>query len=107
MSVMGKLKQMLKGHEEQAGQGIDKAGDFVDGRTQGKYSGQVDSVQDRLKQQLGSDRTGMGTGQPDVGPGAGSPDTGRPDVGRPDVGRPDGGRPDVGREGMGPEDPPR
>ena len=94
MSVMGKLKQMLKGHEEQAGQGIDKAGDFVDGRTQGKYSGQVDSVQERLKQQLGSDRTrtGMGTGQPDVGPGAGSSDTGRPDV---------------GREGMGPEDPPR
>lgn len=99
MSVMGKLKQMLKGHEEQAGQGIDKAGDFVDGRTQGKYSGQVDSVQERLKQQLGSDRTraGTGTGQPDVGPGAGSPDTGRPDTGRHDT----------GREGMGPEDPHR
>lgn len=95
MSVMGKLKQMLKGHEEQAGQGIDKAGDFVDGRTQGKYSGQVDSVQERLKQQLGSDRTR--TGQPDLGSGAGSPDTGRPDTGRPDV----------GREGMGPEDPHR
>ncbi|MBE4734684.1 MT0933-like antitoxin protein [Streptomyces sp. cf124] len=93
MSVMGKIKQMLKGHEEQAGQGIDKAGDFVDGRTQGKYSGQVDSVQERLNQQLGSDQARSGPG--------------RPDAGRPDIGRPDTGRPDVGREGMGPEDPPR
>ncbi|MFC8507857.1 antitoxin [Streptomyces sp. NPDC057411] len=56
MSVMDKLKQMLKGHEDKAGQGIDKAGDFVDDKTQGKYSGQVDTAQDKLKQQLGSDR---------------------------------------------------
>jgi hypothetical protein len=53
MSMMDKLKQMLKGHETQAGQGIDKAGDFVDGRTQGKYSRQVDTGQDKLKEQLG------------------------------------------------------
>ncbi|MEU1014166.1 antitoxin [Streptomyces sp. NPDC005900] len=56
MSVMDKLKQMLKGHEDKAGQGIDKAGDFVDGRTQNKYSGQVDTAQDKLKGQLGGDR---------------------------------------------------
>ncbi|WP_371649948.1 MULTISPECIES: antitoxin [unclassified Streptomyces] len=56
MSVMDKLKQMLKGHEDQAGQGIDKAGDFVDEKTQGKYSSQVDTAQDKLKEQLGSDR---------------------------------------------------
>jgi hypothetical protein len=59
MSVMGKLKQMLKGHEDQAGQGIDKSGDFVDGRTQGKYSGQVDSAQERLRRQMGSEQTGQ------------------------------------------------
>ncbi|WMX43777.1 antitoxin [Streptomyces roseicoloratus] len=53
MSVMDKLKQMLKGHEDKAGQGIDKAGDYVDGKTQGKYSSQVDTAQDRMKQQLG------------------------------------------------------
>ncbi|WP_426364923.1 antitoxin [Streptomyces sp. E-08] len=53
MSVMDKLKQMLKGHEGQASQGVDKAGDFVDGKTQGKYAGQVDTAQDKLKQQLG------------------------------------------------------
>ncbi|MFK8909727.1 antitoxin [Streptomyces sp. YS-3] len=62
MSVMDKLKQMLKGHEDQAGKGVDRAGDFVDERTQSKYSGQVDTAQDRLKQQLDSDRE-QGGGQ--------------------------------------------
>ncbi|WP_030208301.1 antitoxin [Streptomyces bikiniensis] len=56
MSVMDKLKGMLKGHEDQAGKGVDKAGDFADEKTQGKYSGQVDSAQDKLKQQLGRDQ---------------------------------------------------
>ncbi|MCX3062316.1 antitoxin [Streptomyces beihaiensis] len=56
MSVMDKLKQMLKGHEDQAGKGIDKAGDFVDEKTQGKYSGQVDTAQDKLKEQFGADQ---------------------------------------------------
>ncbi|QHA08431.1 antitoxin [Streptomyces broussonetiae] len=57
MSVMDKLKQMLKGHEEQAGQGVDKAGDFVDEKTQSRYSSQVDTAQDKLKDQLGGDRS--------------------------------------------------
>ncbi|MEV1049509.1 antitoxin [Streptomyces sp. NPDC049916] len=56
MSALDKIKKMLKGHEDQAGKGIDKAGDMVDDRTQGKYKGQVDTAQDRLKQQFGSDR---------------------------------------------------
>ncbi|WP_236243517.1 antitoxin [Streptomyces sp. CC228A] len=55
MSVMDKLKQMLKGHEAKAGQGIDKAGDFVDEKTQGKYSSQVDTAQEKLRQQLGQE----------------------------------------------------
>ncbi|MDV9189005.1 antitoxin [Streptomyces sp. SR27] len=63
MSVFDKLKGMLKGHEDQASHGVDKAGDFVDEKTQGKYSGQVDTAQDKLKDQLG------GTGQgPDTPP---------------------------------------
>ncbi|WHM40384.1 antitoxin [Streptomyces sp. BPTC-684] len=56
MSVMDKLKQMLKGHEDTAGKGVDRAGDFVDEKTQGKYSSQVDTAQDKLKEQLGADR---------------------------------------------------
>jgi len=54
MSVMDKIKDMLKGHPDQTGKGVDKAGDFVDDRTQGKYSGQVDTAQDKLKDQFGS-----------------------------------------------------
>ncbi|MER7508586.1 antitoxin [Streptomyces lavendulae] len=53
MSMMDKLKQMLKGHEKEAGQGVDKAGDYVDGKTQGKYTGQVDMAQEKIKDQLG------------------------------------------------------
>ncbi|MFG2646735.1 antitoxin [Streptomyces sp. NPDC048436] len=58
MSVMDKLKQMLKGHEDQAGKGIDKGGDFVDDKTQGKYSGQVDTAQDQLKDRFGGQDQG-------------------------------------------------
>ncbi|CAM5476236.1 MULTISPECIES: antitoxin [Streptomyces] len=56
MSAMDKIKKMLKGHEDQAGKGVDKAGDMVDDRTKGKYSGQVDTAQDKLKQQFGGER---------------------------------------------------
>ncbi|MFB7663667.1 antitoxin [Kitasatospora sp. NPDC056138] len=54
MSVLDKLKQLLKGHEEQASKGIDSAGDYVDGRTQDRYSSQVDTAQDALKDQFGA-----------------------------------------------------
>ncbi|MEX0169162.1 antitoxin [Streptomyces sp. LMG1-1-1.1] len=64
MSMLDKLKGMLKGHEDQASQGIDKAGDFVDQKTQGKYSGQVDTGQEKLREQLG---------RPDPGPGQDKP----------------------------------
>ncbi|MFE9629475.1 antitoxin [Streptomyces sp. NPDC006463] len=56
MSALDKLKKMLKGHEEQSGQAIDKAGDFVDEKTQSKYSPQVDTAQEALKRQLSQDR---------------------------------------------------
>ncbi|MGW8352868.1 MULTISPECIES: antitoxin [Streptomyces] len=64
MSMMDKLKGMLKGHEDKASQGIDKAGDFVDQKTQGKYSGHVDTAQDKLKQQLGGDPGQQGQDKP-------------------------------------------
>ncbi|MFE7752947.1 antitoxin [Streptomyces sp. NPDC057428] len=55
MSAMDKIKKMLKGHEDQAGKGVDKAGDTVDDRTGDKYAKHVDTGQDKLKQQLGTD----------------------------------------------------
>ncbi|MFF2655134.1 antitoxin [Streptomyces sp. NPDC058045] len=53
MSVMDKIKQMLKGHEDQAAKGVDKAGDMVDKKTGGKYQDQVDKAQDQMKDRLG------------------------------------------------------
>ncbi|MGW0565132.1 antitoxin [Streptomyces sp. NPDC003016] len=55
MSMMDKLKQKLKGHEAQTGKGIDKAGDTVDDRTKGKYSGHVDTAQEKLRDEFGGD----------------------------------------------------
>lgn len=56
MSMMDKLKSMLKGHESQADKGVDKAGDYVDDRTEGKYRSQVDTGQERLKDELGREQ---------------------------------------------------
>ncbi|MEU2430663.1 antitoxin [Streptomyces sp. NPDC007861] len=64
MSMMDKIKQMLKGHEDQTSKGIDKAGDMVDDKTQGKYKGQVDTAQDKLKDQLGVDQGDQGQNPP-------------------------------------------
>ncbi|WP_042386903.1 antitoxin [Streptacidiphilus melanogenes] len=55
MSVLDKVKGMLKGHESQASKGVDKAGDLIDDKTGGKYASQVDKAQDQAKEQLGVD----------------------------------------------------
>ncbi|WP_395297968.1 antitoxin [Kitasatospora hibisci] len=52
MSMMDRLRQMLKGHEAQAEKAVDGAGDAVDERTQGKYAGQVDTAQEKAKDQF-------------------------------------------------------
>ncbi|MGW3041050.1 antitoxin [Kitasatospora sp. NPDC001159] len=52
MSMLDKLKSLLKGHEEQAEKGVDKAGDTVDEHTRGKYSDQVDATQEHVKDQF-------------------------------------------------------
>ncbi|TPQ23614.1 antitoxin [Streptomyces sporangiiformans] len=56
MSMMDKIKNMLKGHEDRTSKGIDKSGDTVDDKTQGRYGGQVDTGQDRLKDEFGTER---------------------------------------------------
>ncbi|MFF1283091.1 antitoxin [Streptomyces sp. NPDC058299] len=56
MSFMDKIKGMLKGHEDMAGKGIDKGGDHVDQRTGNKYRSQVDTGQDKLKDEFGTPR---------------------------------------------------
>ncbi|MEU8776972.1 antitoxin [Streptomyces sp. NPDC048606] len=54
MSMLDKLKGLLKGHEDVARQGVEKAGDAFDAKTQNKYQGQVDEVQKRINDQLGT-----------------------------------------------------
>ncbi|MEW2632435.1 antitoxin [Streptomyces sp. NPDC048389] len=62
MSMMDKLKNMLKGHPEQTNQGSEKGGDYVDDKTQGKYSRHVDTGQEKMRGQSGGGDTGGGTG---------------------------------------------
>ncbi|MFD7630937.1 antitoxin [Streptomyces sp. NPDC059851] len=64
MSMIDKIKQMLKGHEGQAAQGVDRAGDFVDQKTRGKYARHVDTAQEKLKEQLRRPETGQGEDEP-------------------------------------------
>ncbi|WP_420081566.1 antitoxin [Streptomyces sp. JL4002] len=52
MSMRDKLKNMLRGHEDQAGQAVEKAGDAFDAKTQNKYQSQVDTAQQKLNEQL-------------------------------------------------------
>jgi hypothetical protein len=54
MSMLDKIKDMLKGHPDQARQGVEKAGDTFDAKTQNKYSGQTDTTQQKLNDQFGS-----------------------------------------------------
>ncbi|MFC9930614.1 antitoxin [Streptomyces sp. NPDC127190] len=56
MSMLDKLKGLLKGHEDQARMGVDKAGDAFDARTGNKYQSQVDDAQRRIDEQLGRDQ---------------------------------------------------
>ncbi|MFJ1901100.1 MULTISPECIES: antitoxin [unclassified Streptomyces] len=56
MSMLDKIKDLMKGHPDQARQGVEKGGDFVDKKTGGKYSGQVDSAQQKLNDQIGDKR---------------------------------------------------
>jgi hypothetical protein len=52
-----KAKDVLGQHGDQADQGIDKAGDFADERTGGKYTEQIDQGGQKAKE--GLDRFGQ------------------------------------------------
>ncbi|MGW9412796.1 antitoxin [Arthrobacter cupressi] len=44
--LKGKAQELIGGNEEAIKDGIQKAGDFVDDKTGGKFAEQVDAVQD-------------------------------------------------------------
>ena len=66
MGIFDRAKEALSGHNEQVEAVIDKAGDFIDEKTEGKYVEQVDKGQDMARDRL-SDGT---TDQPEPPPGA-------------------------------------
>ena len=49
MGLMDTVKGWFGGNKDKVKGGIDKAGDVVDDKTGGKFSGQVDSAQDAAK----------------------------------------------------------
>jgi MT0933-like antitoxin protein len=55
---MDKAKDMADQHDDQVDQGLDKAGDFADQKTGGKYDEQIDRGVDAAQ-----DRTGDGDSQ--------------------------------------------
>jgi MT0933-like antitoxin protein len=49
MSLLDKVKDLLAKNKETVDTAIDKAGDVVDTKTQGKFSSTVDKVQEAAK----------------------------------------------------------
>ncbi len=49
MAFLDKVKSLVSKNADKVDMAIDKAGDIVDQKTQGKYTGQVDKVQDAAK----------------------------------------------------------
>jgi hypothetical protein len=49
MAFLDKVKSLLAKNDDKVDSAIDKAGDIVDQKTQGKYTQQVDKVQEAAK----------------------------------------------------------
>ena len=49
MGFLDKIKSLASKNADKVEMAIDKAGDIVDQKTQGKYASQVDKVQDAAK----------------------------------------------------------
>ena len=53
MGIFDKAKDALSGQEDKVDAGVEKAGDMVDEKTEGKYGEQVDKGQDLANEKLG------------------------------------------------------
>jgi hypothetical protein len=54
---MDKAKDMADQHDDQVDQGLEKAGDFADQKTGGKYDNQIDKGVDTAQQRTGDGDT--------------------------------------------------
>lgn len=50
---LDRAKDLAAEHSDKLEQGVDVAGDFVDEKTDGKYSDQIDTGQEKAKEFLG------------------------------------------------------
>jgi hypothetical protein len=79
MGFLDKAKDLLSKNADKVDTAIDKAGDLVDKKTQGKYSSTVNKVQDKAKtslKDLDKNTTGTGTaGDPQTPPAPPAPPT--------------------------------
>lgn len=55
-NITGKAKDAAQQHPDQVKQGVEKAGDQVDQRTDNKYSDQVDKGQEFVEGKIGGDQ---------------------------------------------------
>ena len=58
MGFLDKAKELLSQNADAVGTAIDKAGEFVDDKTQGKYSDTIHQVQEQAKKAAGSAAAG-------------------------------------------------
>lgn len=58
MGFLDKAKDLLAQNADKVDMAIDKAGEFVDGKTHGKYTDTIHQVQDQAKKAAGSADTG-------------------------------------------------
>jgi hypothetical protein len=58
MGFLDKAKKLLSQNADKVGTAIGKAGEFVDEKTQGKYSDTIHKVQEEAKKSAGSDAEG-------------------------------------------------
>ncbi|MDR0283375.1 MAG: antitoxin [Propionibacteriaceae bacterium] len=52
MGIADKLSEALSDHADSLKEGIEKVGDFIDSKTDGKFADKVDKVQDFLTEKL-------------------------------------------------------
>jgi hypothetical protein len=55
MGLLDKAKGLLSGHEDQAKDAVEKAGDLIDEKTGDKYKGQIDAGQEKIEGLLDKD----------------------------------------------------
>jgi hypothetical protein len=57
MGLLDDAKKFIDDHDDQVDQAIEKAGDLVDDKTDGKFADKVDKVQDIAEQKTGDGDT--------------------------------------------------